>query len=280
MKAVIPAAGFGTRMLPVTKSVPKEMLPAGRKPMLQHAVEEAAEAGVREVCVVIRPGKEIIRDYFTPTGARSAGDARLAELEALLARCELTFVSQPRPTGLGDALLRAREFVGGEPFLMLVPDQLMRAPAGAAAQLLARWRPGAAIWSSLLRLPKEEARFFVGARGVVYEERAPGLVEISGLLTEEETRSAHEGLDYEVRGFGRTIFPPEVFDYLGGEFADPQTGEVDLLRTFEATRGALRNYGVWLEGEPFDLGTFDGYYHYLPKLWGSESRERARPSSR
>lgn len=277
MKAVIPAAGLGMRMLPITKSVPKEMLPVGRKPMLQHVLEEAVAAGVRQICIVIRAGKEIIRDYFSLSGAHARpSDAQLAELEALLASCELTFVYQRRPLGLGDALLEARQFVGDDSFVMLVPDQQMRAPVPATAQLLRHWQPGAGIWSSLLRLPKEELPFFIGARGVEYEEAEPGRVVISRLRTEAETRRAHVGLDYEVRGFGRTIFPPEIFDYLGEEFINPQSGEVDLLRTLEGSRGALKNYGVWLEGAAFDLGTFQSYYHYLPQLWEIESRQAAR----
>jgi UTP--glucose-1-phosphate uridylyltransferase len=264
-------------MLPITRSIPKEMLPVGRKPMLQHVVEEAVASGVTQICIVIRVGKEIIRDYFSSAGAAARRDnEQAAQLESLLASCELTFVYQQQPLGLGDALLQAREFVGDEAFVMMLPDQQVRAPVAAAAQLLRRWQPGAAIWSSLLRLPKEDARFFVGARGVEYEEIEPGRVTISRLCTEDETRRAHVGLSYEARGFGRTIFPPEIFDYLGAEFANPQTGEVDLLKSLEKSRGVLKNYGIWLEGEPFDLGTFDSYYHYLPKLWEIESRQVAR----
>jgi UTP-glucose-1-phosphate uridylyltransferase len=125
----------------------------------------------------------------------------------------------------------------------------------------------------MLRLPKDERPFFVGARGVDYEETETGEISISRLRTEEETRQAHAGLSYEVRGFGRTIFPPKIFDYLGPDYANPQTGEVDLLNTFEECRRELRIFGTWLEGEPFDLGTFQSYYRYLPKLWDLESRQ-------
>ena len=73
-----------------------------------------------------------------------------------------------------------------------------------------------------------------------------------------------------MRGFGRTIFPPEIFDYFGPEFVNPESGEVDLLKTFEKCNQELKLFGVWLEGEPFDLGTFQSYYRYLPKLWELE----------
>lgn len=266
LKAVIPAAGFGTRMLPISKSVPKEMLPVGRKPMLQHVVEEAVASGLEQVCIVIREGKEVIRDYFCQPYAGDKRSVDLAELERLVAGCELVFVIQKEQRGLGDALLEAREFVGTDSFLMMIPDQLMFSTTAAAAQLIRRWRPGPTIWSSLLRLPKAERPFFPGARGVDYEERDAGELIIGRLLTEEETQRAHAGLDYEVRGFGRTIYPPEIFDYLGPEFTNPQTGEVDLLKTFERCTERLSVRGTWLEGEPFDMGTFEGYYRYLPRF--------------
>lgn len=272
-KAVIPAAGLGSRMLPISKSVPKEMLPVGCKPMIQHVVEEALASGLRQVCIVIREGKEIIRDYFELKETAACKDNQVAELEALLSNCELTFVFQEHQLGLGDALLQARDFVGRDPFVMMLPDQLMFGAAPAASQLLRRYRSGAAIWSSLLRLPKKERPFFVGARGVECEETPAGQVSISRLRTEEETLCAHKGLSYEVRGFGRTIYPPEIFDYLGPDFANPQTGEVDLLKTFEKCTGELKIFGTWLEGKPFDLGTFQSYYHYLPKLWELEQNK-------
>jgi UTP--glucose-1-phosphate uridylyltransferase len=279
-KAVIPAAGLGSRMLPITRSIPKEMLPVGRKPMLQHVVEEAAASGITQVCIVIREGKEVIRDYFDlkhPPASQT--DKTIAELEELMANCRCTFVTQKHQLGLGNALLEARDFVGTDSFVMMIPDQLLFGAAPAASQLLRHWRPGEVIWSSLLRLPKEERSFFVGARGVEYAETGAGEVVISKHLTEEETRRAHSGLGYEVRGFGRTIFPPAIFDYLGPAFVNPRSGEVDLLKTFEACFEKLKVLGIWLEGEPFDLGTFQSYYHYLPKLWELEQEKAAHNAS-
>lgn len=267
-------------MLPITRSIPKEMLPVGRKPMIQHVVEEVASSGVTQICIVIREGKEIIKDYFNlkfPAGHKS--DERVAELESLVAGCELTFVYQQQPRGLGDALLQAKDFVGSDSFVMTIPDQQLRSPVPATAQLLRDWRPGPIIWSSLLRIPKEELPFFIGARGVEYEELNAHEVSISRLRTEEETRRAHAGLSYEVRGFGRTIYPPEIFDYLGPEFTNPQTGEVDLLKTFEKCTGELKIHGTWLTGEAFDLGTFQSYYRYVPKLWELEQAEYPVPQT-
>lgn len=268
-KSVIPAAGFGTRMLSITRGKPKELLCLGRQVMLQYVVDEAVASGVEEICVVIRQNKEAIREFFDGHLSDN-GECKKAVARCVTParHCRITFVDQPHPLGLGDALLQARDFVGTDSFVMMIPDQLVRAKVPATLQLLNRWRPGPFIWSSLLRLPKDEVPFFVGARGVEYRETESGEVEIFRLTSEEETRRAHADVDYEVRGFGRTIYPPEIFEYLGADFADPVTGEVDLLKTFERCTEQLRIFGVWLEGEPFDFGTIPSYQRYLPRFTG------------
>jgi UTP--glucose-1-phosphate uridylyltransferase len=270
-KAVIPAAGLGSRMLPITKSIPKEMLPAGRKPMIQLAVEEAVASGVRRVCIVIREGKEIIRDYFCARQPKERKrDASIDELEKLGEECELSFVYQHRPLGLGDALLQAREFVAGEPFVLMMPDQFMRSSVPATLQLTRRWTASSSqphVLSSLMRVAKDELPFFAGARGVEIES-ALGADEfvLGRLQTEEETRAAYRDHTHELRGFGRTIYPPEIFDYLGEDYVNPATGEIDLWRTFEASAGRIAHRGIVVEGAPVDMGTFEGYYHYLPRF--------------
>jgi UTP--glucose-1-phosphate uridylyltransferase len=272
-KAVIPAAGLGSRMLPITKSIPKEMLPAGRKPMIQHAVEEAVASGIRRVCIIIRHGKEVIRDYFCLRHAEERKrDGFIDELESLIARCELSFVYQERPLGLGDALLQARDFVADDGFVLMMPDQLMRSSVPATLQLIRRWKPSSSsqpfVLSSLLRLSKDDIPFFAGARGVEIEsEMGRDEFIINRLRTEEETSAAYLDCAYELRGFGRAIYPPEIFDYLGRDFINPRTGEVDLWKTFEKSAGLIAHHGLVIEGEAMDMGTFEGYYHYLPRFW-------------
>jgi UTP--glucose-1-phosphate uridylyltransferase len=246
-------------------------------------VEEASAAGISQVCVVVREGKEVIRDYFLTRPFAAAGGKRnraLEELEELTARCELTFVFQKRPLGIGDALREAREFVGDEPFVMMVPDQLMRAGVPATLQLTRSWEPGAAaIWTSLVRVPKRDVPFFGSSRGFELSgpvDEAGAAFDVGRILTEEETRALYAGSPYEVRGFGRTIFPPEIFDYLGEEFASRETGEVDLQETFAAATRTLAHRGVLLEGRPLDLGTFGGYYRALPLAWEDDDEQAAR----
>lgn len=276
LKAIIPAAGFGSRMLPLTKSVPKEMLPVGRKPMIQHVVEEAVASGLREICIVIREGKEIIRDYFyAPYAVTGKRDPNLDDLERLMAQCELTFVYQQRPAGVGDALLAARDYVGSNPFVMLIPDQVMLSERPATLQLISRWTPEeeeAVIWTSLVRLSKEETPFFYSSRGFEFEPEEEGSpdMRMGRILSVEQTRERYRNQNYEVRGFGRTIYPPEIFEYLGEDFVDERTGEVDLLKTFQKATERLGHRGVLLEGVPVDLGVFESYYRYLPGFWEAQ----------
>jgi UTP--glucose-1-phosphate uridylyltransferase len=258
-KAVIPAAGLGSRMRRLTNSVPKEMLPVGRKPMIQHAVEEVVASGVDEVCIVIRRGKESIRDYFQKSQCTS-------DPEQLIGTCDLTFIYQSERLGLGDALLQSRPFVGNDSFVMVIPDQLLRGDS-ATAQLIREEVLPATIRSSLARIPKRDVAFFPGARGFDFNQQTGSkLLTIGEMQTEEETHARFNHLDYELRGFGRTIFPAEVFDYLGEEFTNPLTGEVDLGKTFAQCTQSLRHEGVLLDGEVFDLGTLESYCHYLPRF--------------
>ena len=268
-KAVIPAAGLGTRMLPMTKAIPKELFPVGRKPMIQYAVEEAVASGIQEICIVIRKGKEAIQDYFlAPYPAHHPRSNDLEALERLLKKCEVRFVTQERSSGLGDALLQARGFVGTDSFIMIIPDQLFYHAVPATLQLLQHWRSGKDIWCSVIRVRKEEAGYFIGARGVKREgvQNRDEFV-IRKLYTEGETRELYRHQPYEIRGFGRTIYPSEIFEYLGPDYRNPSTGEVDLLKTFEACARSMVHQGIMLAGEPFDVGTLPGYYHYLPRLW-------------
>lgn len=266
-KAVVPAAGFGTRMRHNATSIPKEMLPVGRKPMIQHAVDELVASGVHQICIVIRRGKESIRDYFRSAQAQTSKPGASKHAEQLIGKCHLTFLYQPEPLGLGDALLQARSFVGDDSFLMVIPDQLMRGDPPATSQLIGEEVPPATIRSSLARIPKQDLTFFVGARGFdFYQEEGSKSLIMGKLQTEEETRARFADLDYEIRGFGRTIFPAEIFQYLGKEFMNPLTGEVDLAKTFAQCTQTLRHEAILIDGEVFDLGTFDSYTHYLPRF--------------
>jgi UTP--glucose-1-phosphate uridylyltransferase len=267
-KAVIPAAGLGSRMLPITKAVPKEMLPVGEKPMIQLALEELSASGIKKIAIVIRQGKEIIKQYFTSYPRSDSKNRAIAELKKLTNSLEISFIYQRKSDGLGGALLAARDFIGDSPFVMLIPDQLVYAATPATRQLVGNYRSDiGSMWSSLVKIPKEEVPYFVGSGAFEFERINQQRVKIRRFLTEKETSSLYKKDPFEIRGIGRTILPPAFLDYLARERIDPKTGEIDYKEAVSSYTRNNPHYGVILEGNPFDLGSFAGYYHYLPLIW-------------
>lgn len=252
-KAIIPAAGRGTRMGALTRALPKEMLPLGNKPMIQWAVEEAASAGVAQVCIVIRKGKEIIKDHLQLCFA------------ALRNAPALTFVYQRLRDGLGGALRAARRFVGPDLFLMIIPDQFLEPKSlPASCQLVSRYRfEKQSVLSSLVRIPARDLLYFPGSRPFSSPRRisSRGVFPI-GFISKDGEEIGRRRL--AVRGFGRTIFPPAIFDYLGNRFRNRRSGEIDLFRTFVEFPERIPHWGSLLTGQACDLGTLDGYRRYAP----------------
>lgn len=156
---------------------------------------------------------------------------------------------------MGDAILRAKDFLEATPFVMAIPDQILLSEQPATKQLLDACKKRKGIWNSMVEIPKEEMVFFKGSRAFDFAETRKGLFLIKGISPSETSR---------VRGFGRTLFLPEALDYMTEEYANDATGEVDLLKTFDAIRKRFQLYGMLLKGKPCDLGTWKGYYHYRP----------------
>jgi len=253
-------------MSPLTNGAPKEMLPVAGRPMIHHVVQEAADAGIVEICIVIRNGKEAIRRYF------EYNDPEVGNLdpavEKLQNRCRIVFTYQVKPRGIGDAILCAKDFVGDDCFALLIPDQLFIGPAGAISQLASKKLPPDAAISSVIYIPASDLEYFSGARKFVCESYAAqsDVMVITGIEPAECASPAPA-----MRGFGRTIYPPEVFRFLDVEFADKGTGEVDLLKTFRALLAVVPNYAVLLQGEAFDLGTVKGYQYFRDRFPSSSS---------
>ncbi len=256
VKAVIPAAGFGTRMIPFTPAVPKEMLPLGRKPLIQWAIEEAIESGICEIGVVIREGKESIEGFV-----RSMKEG-LVEFSPLspgdFDGVEIRFINQEDPAGLGHAMYEARDFIGDSAFVMIIPDQFMISKVPATLQLLEKaGRCPHAVWSSVVDLPEHEIPFFQGSRSFQLKKKSKDIWEVLAIQTVagRKTRA--------LRGFGRTYFVPEAIEYFSRDYTNPATGEVDLLLSFKEILKKFQNFAVILEGRPMDLGTWDGYEYYF-----------------
>jgi UTP--glucose-1-phosphate uridylyltransferase len=255
-KAVIPAAGYGTRLRPFTLAAPKELLPVRGKPLIHLAVAEAAAAGIKEIGIVIRAGKEVIKAYFD--AVQKAADPSLKSRPQELETVELSYIQQQEPLGLGDALYEAGEFFRDSPFVMIIPDQFLDATVPATQQLLAAAAAAPqAVWSSLVAVPGMELPLFPGARPFLLKNQAGRTWEVAGL-----GGPPPDPQGISLLGFGRTWFPPGVREFFSRDFLNPQTGEVDLLLSFQALIKERRNMAVLLEGRAMDFGTWAGYEYF------------------
>jgi UTP--glucose-1-phosphate uridylyltransferase len=212
-KAVIPAAGLGTRFLPITKSVPKELLPILDRPMLQYVVEEAAEAGIEEVIIVTARGKESIAAYFHPQPelerhlAESGPPDLLEKVRHASTLAEVSFVIQEQPLGLGHAVLTAKDAVGYEPFVVILPDDIIAHTPGALTQMLQVSHQFNAGVVAVEPTPWEMVHNY----GVVdATQKAQRVHEIHRLVEKPPREEAPSNLTV----VGRYILPPEIFECL------------------------------------------------------------------
>ncbi len=252
-KAVIPAAGLGTRFLPITKSVPKELLPILDKPMLQYVVEEAAEAGIEEVIIVTARGKESIAAYFQPNHVL---EGRLAETGAgdLLNKvrhasglADVSFVIQEEPLGLGHAVLTAREAVGDEPFVVILPDDIVANDPGVIAQMLEVSDRLEAGVVAVEPMPWEVISNYGVVDATPTEDRVH---QIQRLVEKPPRDEAPSNLTI----VGRYILPPEIFDCLE-RTAPGAKGEIQLTDGMAILLESAEMYAYEFVGKRYDGGT-------------------------
>jgi len=261
VKAVIPAAGFGTRMLPATKVVPKEMLPVAGKPLIQHAVEEAAASGIETVVVVVREPKSLIQTYFAPDhGLESFLNRRGMSTSANLLRdlpriAKLQFVEQRRPLGLADAVLCARPFMGDDPFVVLLPDVIMISRKPVVRQLIdAHEETGGSVLAVREVEPRDVQRFGIVrvARTGTGSIKRP--VRITGLLEKPSQEQAPSRLGV----FGRYLLESSIWDAIAQTSPDA-SGEVQLTHALNLLCQNELLFGVCFEGRHYDAGDRIGY---------------------
>jgi UTP--glucose-1-phosphate uridylyltransferase len=256
--AVFPVAGLGTRFLPATKAVPKEMLPVVDRPLIQYAVDEAREAGIEHFVFVTGRNKEVIEDHFD----------RQFELEVTLRergkqdelkRLELdkpppgasSFTRQQVPAGLGHAVWCAREIVGHQPFAVLLPDMLMQSAPGCLAQMTAAYNE---IGGNLLSL-SECAPDRTDQYGIVELGAAEGpAFHITGMVEKPKPSEAPSNLYIN----GRYIFQPELFGHLGRQETGAG-GEIQLTDAVKRLAERQPIYGLRFAGRTFDCGSKAGF---------------------
>src|SRR6476660_6751704 len=238
-KAVFPVAGMGTRFLPATKAIPKEMLPVVDKPVIQYAVEEAREAGIEQFVFITGRGKHVIADHFDHAyELESLLEARdkTTELNSLLEMLPKTgsvgMIRQQKPLGLGHAVWCARHFVGNEPFAVLLPDDLMVGKPGGLAQMMEAYsRVGGGVIVAAEEKPQED----VGRYGVIAPGRMDGsIVEVKGLVEKPKPAKAPSRLCI----IGRYILQPEIFVELNKKQAGAG-GEIQLTDSMARLIGRM-----------------------------------------
>lgn len=266
MKAVIPAAGFGTRFLPITKAVPKEMLPLGDRPVIHYVVEEAAAAGFDEVLLIISAGKESICKYFEPDPAledyllaKGKADA-LESVREATSLASISYALQPEMRGLGDAVRLARDFVGNDrSFAVLLGDTVMRRGSPLPA-MVGAWENLRMPSVALEPCPPERVSRYGIAGG---RQVAAGIFELDR-LAEKPSRSEAPVLTGEgghalpPHAFAaRYLFTPAIFDFL--DATEPGLGgEIQLTDAMDALRRHGGLLGVTWPGKRLDIGSPDG----------------------
>ncbi len=256
-KAVIPAAGFGTRFLPATKSQPKEMLPIVDTPVIQYVVEEAVQAGITDLLMIIGKGKRAIEEHFDRSfqlESQLESKGKTAELQAMRRISELAdihFVWQKDLRGLGDAVYCGRYHIHDEPFVVLLGDTVIDAAKPAARQLVELFEQ---LQQPVILLEEVEPRK-VGLYGIIDgREVQPGVYQIRDIVEKPRPEKAPSHLAIA----GRYLLTPDVFEHIG-QTIPSHDGEIQLT---EALRSLTRNrpvYGLKLEGKRCDIGNKEGF---------------------
>jgi UTP--glucose-1-phosphate uridylyltransferase len=259
-KAIFPAAGLGTRFLPVTKAQPKEMLPLVDKPTIQYGVEEAIASGIEQVIMVTGGGKRAIVDHFDRSlelehylEERGKSDLLhiLSEVDQLSNQVVITYVQQKEPLGLGHAVWTARLLVEGEPCAVLLADDVILGDEPCLKQLCRVHGETGATVLAVRRFPRSE----IGRYGVVVTNGSKGRMhEVVDMV--EKPEPGTEPSDLAI--LGRYILAPAVFEQL--ERAEPGAGkEIQLTDAIKRTLGKAPVVAYEFEGEYYDTGTVPGY---------------------
>jgi UTP--glucose-1-phosphate uridylyltransferase len=255
-KAVIPAAGLGTRFLPATKAVPKELLPIVDTPTIQYIVAEAVAAGVRDVILVCARGKESIVDHFDIAGELEAHLERTGKLELrkqmreIAQMANVIAVRQQEPLGLGHAVLCARDVVGDEPFVVLLGDDIIDAPVPGAKQLADCYERHGLGTIALMEVPPEDTGMYGIAAGAMVDARTMRIDRV--VEKPKKDPPSNQAV------IGRYALPPRIFEILE-KLPKGVGGEIQLtdgLQILAREEGLL---GYRFEGDRYDAGDRLGY---------------------
>ncbi|MEZ5386943.1 MAG: UTP--glucose-1-phosphate uridylyltransferase GalU [Prosthecobacter sp.] len=253
-KAVIPAAGYGTRFLPISKAVPKEMLPLLDKPVIQYVVEEAVASGIEDILIIISRSKRPVEEHFHPAYdleaelAAKGRDAELAELRRMQTMARIHFVWQPKMGGLGDAILYAQDHVGEEPFAVLLGDTVVTSnsekPVIRQLADVVEEHGGSAVALQQVSSDKVSRYGILGG-----DEIAPGLIRASKFVEKPKPEDAPSNLAVSAR----YVLSPRIFDQLR-KTPPGKGGELQLTDAMAALMNNETLHGVRYDGARHDIG--------------------------
>ena len=257
-KAVFPVAGMGTRFLPATKAMPKEMLPIVDKPLIQYAVEEARDAGIEEIIFVTGRGKTVLLDHFDHSFEleqilESHGkEEALSQVQDVLSKPgQISSTRQQQPLGLGHAVWCARHFIADEPFAVLLADDLIMAKPGCLKQMMSVYNQTGGNIVASEEVPAEQTNRY-GILDVVEDDGL--LARAKGLVEKPEPSQAPSNLCI----IGRYILQPEVFYHLSKQ-EQGAGGEIQLTDALAKTIDTIPFHGLRFKGRRFDCGSKLGF---------------------
>ncbi|EKO3378596.1 UTP--glucose-1-phosphate uridylyltransferase GalU [Vibrio fluvialis] len=257
-KCLFPAAGYGTRFLPATKSMPKEMMPVVNKPLIEYGIEEAIQAGMNEMCVVTGRGKHALMDHFDKNYelehqiSGTEKESLLTDIRTLIDSASFTFIRQNEMKGLGHAILTGRPLVGDNPFAVVLADDLCVNPEqGVLAQMVALYNQFRCSIVAVQEVPESETHKYGVIAGELIKD---DIFRVDDMVEKPEPGTAPSNLAI----IGRYILTPDIFDLI--EQTEPgKGGEIQITDALlkQAKAGCVLAYKF--KGQRFDCGSVEGY---------------------
>lgn len=255
-KAIIPAAGLGTRFLPLTKAMPKEMLPVGDKPTIQYIVEEAIDSGIEDIIIVTGKGKRAIEDHFDNNRDLEENLLKQEKLELLekvraCSKIEIHYIRQKEPKGLGHAVWSARKFIGDEPFAVLLGDDIVQSEKPCLKQLIEQYNKSGSSVIGVQQIPENETdRYGIVEPGIVNGR----FVEVINFIEKPKLGTAPSNLAI----IGRYVLTPEIFGLLERLEAGAG-GEIQLTDAIQKLNKIQKVFAYQFEGKRHDVGDMLGF---------------------
>lgn len=256
-KAVIPAAGLGTRFLPATKTMPKEMLCIVDTPAIHFVVKEAIDSGIDDIIIITGRGKRAIEDYFdnAPELENYLANAKkydlLTAITDLWSQVDIHYIRQKEPRGLGDAILKAEKHVGADPFAVLLGDDLVRSAVPCVKQLIRLFGTCRKTLIAVQRIPHEK----VGSYGIVDVEKLGGSTyRIKDIIEKPSLDEAPSN----IAAIGRYVFEPQIFDHIKAT-RPGKGGEIQIADAIKRLMQTQDVYAYEFDGRRYDIGDKFGY---------------------